>query len=99
MSSHRPLPLTGQASELEMSFCLDETQFQLVPGFFKAVHCLALPTGAAESLFPHMGFFSSTFCTSPPSRGEISRGWQLAPPAVLEYVVPSQTVCCSHLMG
>jgi hypothetical protein len=73
MSSCQPLPFTGQACEFEMGFSLGETQFQLDPGFSKAVQCLTFSTVAAESPAPHMGFFSSAFCNPPPqAKGKYS---------------------------
>jgi hypothetical protein len=100
MSSHQPLPLRDKP-ELEMSFSLGETQFQLAPGFSKAVQCLAFPTATAELPHSHMGFFSSMFGPSPGGGETFSpRIWppvlstegEISSLAVLGYMDRSQTM-------
>jgi hypothetical protein len=81
-----------------VSACLWFLQGSAIPGF---------PHSAAEFLHPCTGYFSSMFCFFPAGRREIFHPCIWLPvlskvgansyPAVLEYVVPSQTVCCTHL--
>jgi hypothetical protein len=80
-----------------MRFSLGETQFQLAPGFSKAVQFLAFPT---VLLSPHL-----LWAISAPGRGEMfpACGWPpvlfrwgtYSSPALLDYVIPFQTVLCS----
>jgi hypothetical protein len=100
MSSCQPLPLTGQACELEMSFSLGEiVSFSSLP--VSPRQCSAWPQACSTHTRA-----SSALCSVPPprQRGDIpsmylatslSRGGAISSPFVLEYVVPSQTVFCS----
>jgi hypothetical protein len=108
MSSHQPCYLQACPWVKNEPFSCWDCQFQLAPGFSKPEQYLAFPTVASESLHAHMGFFSSMSYPSPKSREEIFplcldtsfvlRGATVSP-AVLEYEVPSQTLCCAHLVG
>jgi hypothetical protein len=101
-----PAPACG----LEMSFSLGETvKFQLAPGFFRAVQCLASPTGATELSTPTWAF-SAPCCTLSPRQREIflpciwppvlSRGHAVGSPAGLQLrVPPKQCVALTWQVG
>jgi hypothetical protein len=101
-STHRASLWVGN----ELFSCWD-CQFLLAAGSSKAMQYLAFPTGAAELLYSWMRFFNAVLPLPPRQRGNIPlciwtlvlfRGCAVSSSGMLEYVVPSQTVYCTHLV-
>jgi hypothetical protein len=106
MSSCQLLQLTGKACELEMSFSIGETvSFSLLQVSPRQCSAWLSPQWLLSCPTPIQGF------SVPPHQGEgeifplciwspvLSRRSAISSPAVLEYVVPSDTLFYTHLVG